>query len=178
MSKGLVGGGLRVVGRGWLTIVLRMQQEPEHPQHLTSQDDPMQGSHDADAELSGLRIRQVTSLRRGAFRSRSYCIIGAAACLVCAIQLVVMMVKLARFHDARHWAMIGGEALLALSAVWGCLALTRRAIAFHRELQKPMLEDPTTPPDFSTLSDGSQQVQALEQMMSDQPTQEGDEVVF
>jgi hypothetical protein len=125
---------------------------------------------DADAELSGLRIRQVTSLRRGAFKARSYCIIGAAACLVAAIQLVVMMIKLARFGGIKHWAMIGGEALLALGSLWGCAGLTRRAIAFHRELGKPMLQEPTTPPDFSTLSDGSQQVQALQQMQIEADT--------
>jgi hypothetical protein len=153
-------------------------QETLH--HMVPQGQPAEGSPDADAELSGLRIRQVTSLRRGAFRSRSYCIIGAAACAVCAIQLVVMMVKLARFRDARHWAMIGGEALLALGALWGCVVLVQRAIVFHRELRRPMLDEPTTPPDFSMLSDGSQQVEALEQMMSEEPPlgQGGDEVVL
>ena len=76
--------------------------------------------------------------------------------------------------------MIAGEAMLALGTLWGCFALVRRATAFHRELQKPMLEEPTTPPDFSTLSDGSQQVQALEQMMTEEPPEEqgGEQVIF
>jgi len=129
-------------------------------------------SAEVEAELSGLRIRQISTLRRAAIRSRSYCIIGAAVCAVGAIQLVVMMVKLAPFHDARHWAMMAGEALLALGALWGCFELMRRGWALHRELQKTMLEEPTQPPDFSTLSDGSQQVQALEQMMAEEPPQE------
>src|SRR5436305_3569382 len=118
---------------------------------------PGESPADADGELSALCVYQEKALRRGAYKSRSYCIVGAAACLVGAIQLCVMMVRLARLGGSMRWAMIAGEALLALGALWGCAGLTRRAVAFHRELQKPMLEEPTSPPDFSTLSDGSQQ---------------------
>src|SRR5689334_22591068 len=42
---------------------------------------------DREAELSELHIRQVSDLRRGAYRSRSWCIIAAIACVVCAGQL-------------------------------------------------------------------------------------------
>src|SRR4051794_917640 len=51
---------------------------------------------DADLELSALRIYQITQLRRTASRTRSYCVMGASACLVCAIQLVIMMIRLVR----------------------------------------------------------------------------------
>jgi hypothetical protein len=39
-----------------------------------------------------------------------------------------------------------------------------RAIALHREATKSRVDTPMTPPDFSTLSDGSQRWKNLEEL--------------
>ncbi|HEX2972156.1 MAG TPA: hypothetical protein VHP11_07475, partial [Tepidisphaeraceae bacterium] len=43
-------------------------------------------------ELDGMRIRRIAEMRRSACRSASYCIIGALACWVMAVQLVWLWV--------------------------------------------------------------------------------------
>jgi hypothetical protein len=42
--------------------------------------------------------------------------------------------------------------------------LLRQVAALNRELRQPALTEPAAPPDFSTLSDGSQRWKNLEDM--------------
>ena len=125
-------------------------------------DTPADRAGDFADELDGLRIRQLSALRRGAYRARSYAIIGAAAGFVVAVQLVIMTVAYVRAHGWGRWPT--GYVLFAAAAVMmGCF-FARRALEIHREIRTPVELPPPPPggPDFSTLSDGSQQWKNLE----------------
>jgi hypothetical protein len=116
-----------------------------------------------DDELDGLRIRQLAALRRGAYRARSYAIIGAVAAFVVAVQLVIMTVQYVRSHGGwGRWP--SGYALFAAAAGMVGFYFARRALEVHREIRTPAPLPPTPEggPDFSTLSDGSQQWKNLE----------------
>jgi hypothetical protein len=117
---------------------------------------------DRASELDGLRIRQLATLRRTTYRSRSYAIIAAGACAVLAAQLLFMTVRqvLGSGWSARTVLYV----LVALLAVWGAWFFIGRVIALHREARRSPLADPETPPDFSTLSDGSQRIKNLEEI--------------
>jgi hypothetical protein len=113
-------------------------------------------------ELDGLRVRQLSSLRRGAYRTRSHCIIAVAGLAFAAAQLVAM--------TARHVRLAGwggrpvAYAAAAVAAAWGATFLFRKSAALTRELRRPVLSEPEVEPDFSTLSDGSQQLRHLRDM--------------
>jgi hypothetical protein len=117
---------------------------------------------DREAELSNLRIRQISALRRGAYRSRSYCIVGVVALTVAAVKLIIMTVHQVQFAGWQTRPV--GYLLGAAAALMGAGFFAARAMELTREVAKPLLVDPPGPPDFSTLSDGSQQVKHLEEM--------------
>ena len=122
------------------------QSEPQEP--------------DRSAELDGLRIRQLATLRRAAYRSRSYAIIAAVVCAFSVIQAGYLLVQ-----QLIHIGFSGRVVVYAgfiLAGAYGAFLFTGRAIAFHREATQTLLQDPKTPPDFSTLSDGSQRWKNLE----------------
>jgi hypothetical protein len=115
----------------------------------------------ADEELSGLKIRQISDLRRGAVRTRSWLQIGAIACAVGAIQLIFLAVS--GYRAGLRLSPLGdltGSVLAIILSIY----FSSRAVAAHREIQQSHLEEPQTPPDFSTLSDGSQHSANLERM--------------
>jgi predicted Zn finger-like uncharacterized protein len=116
---------------------------------------PADRAGDIAEELDGLRIRQVTTLRRGTSRARSYAVIGAIVCLVASVKLVLMTIDYVR---AGGWGLtpvgylLFVGVLLMLAGYFG-----GRALELHRELQTPPPLPPVEgEPDFSTLSDGSQ----------------------
>jgi hypothetical protein len=113
---------------------------------------------DREHELDGLRIRQVSALRRGAYRARSIAIIVAAACLVAAVQLAVE----AFTGVWPTYRAISGA--LAVFAFFAAVHFARRVAALQREIRTPppMPPEPPGGPDFTTLSDGSQQWKNLE----------------
>jgi hypothetical protein len=119
---------------------------------------PPPPNDDREHELDGLRIRQLSALRRSAYRTRSFAIIVAVACLVVAIQLTVNAFAAAA---ATYRALFAALAVLAL---FGAIHFARRVAALQRELRTPPSMPPVPPggPDFSTLSDGSQQWKNLE----------------
>jgi hypothetical protein len=114
-----------------------------------------------DAELSELRIRNVSSLRRGAYRSRSYLIIAAGVCAVAAAKLI-QMARLAWRGGLRLAAI--GDALFAVAAIIGLVMIWRKIAVLTREIRASRLQDPQSPPDFSNLGDGSQRLRDLEAM--------------
>jgi hypothetical protein len=115
-----------------------------------------------DEELSALRIRNLAAARRATYRARSYCLIAAAACLVCVVQLIWMI---ARQTHERGWGLqCTGYALFAALGLYGLLYFVTRARQLHREAKRSALSEPTTPPDFSTLDDGSKQWKNLEEV--------------
>jgi hypothetical protein len=113
-----------------------------------------------DDELDGIRIRQLASARRAAYRSRSYCVIAAIICVVAIVQLGWNGVTLLR---ASGWTLRPiSYFLFAILAAWGVAYFMRKASEFHREARQSALPEPTTPLDFSTLSDGSERWKNLE----------------
>jgi hypothetical protein len=113
-------------------------------------------------ELDGLRIRQVSQARRAAMRMRSYSLITAAACAVGSVDLAWRAAR-------RYWIDgIGARLILYLLAAGGLAWLGwkmfSKAQAWGREARQSSLPEPASPPDFSTLSDGSHIVKNLEDM--------------
>lgn len=114
-----------------------------------------------DDELSGVKIRQIADLRRGAVRTRSWLFISIFACAVGAIQLIFLAIS---GYRAGLRLAAGGDVAAAVLALLLSLYFGKRAIAAHREIQQSHLEEPQTPPDFSTLSNGNQYSANLEKM--------------
>jgi hypothetical protein len=124
-------------------------------------------AHDADAaaadkegELDSLRMRNVVVLRRAAMRSRGYAIIGACICLTAAVKLITMIVQEVRGHGWHVRQVL--FAVFAAVSVLGIPYFIRRAAHWAREGRTSVLADPDTPPDFSTLSDGTQHARNLD----------------
>lgn len=115
-----------------------------------------------DARMSAVRVRQLSAERRGAYRLRSYCVIGLGLCLVLGVQLAAMTITGARAagFGPRQIGYACGAAAAGMAASY----LARRALDLTRELRKPAQDAPAAPPDFSTLSDGSQHWKNLEEM--------------
>jgi DNA-directed RNA polymerase subunit RPC12/RpoP len=115
---------------------------------------------DTDAELDAQRIQKFAAVRRAAYRSRSYCVIGVGGCVVGAIDLV--------YHGVRVWGLgrirASAYIIVAIGLLWGAKHFAVLAAQHHREAKRSALPPPTAPPDFSTLGDGSQIVRDLERM--------------
>jgi hypothetical protein len=112
--------------------------------------------------LDALRVRQLSAVRRGAYRTRSYCVIGLGVCAVAAVQLVVMAVRHVR-AAGWEWRPVGYLCGVA-AAMMAAAFLSRQVAELTRELRRPALAEPEAPPDLSTLSDGSQHWKNLENM--------------
>jgi hypothetical protein len=115
--------------------------------------------------LDSNRIRQMGALRRGAIRSRSYCVIALGGCVVGAAEF--------EFYAWRRWPRpVNARGVLVAMVYVVCGAgllllgryFFRLAMRFHREARQSNLPPPQTPPDFSQLSDGSQIVKNLEEI--------------
>ena len=121
-------------------------------------------------QLSSLRIKQFSTLRRTAYRTRSYLIIGAAGCAWFTIPLVITIVKSVR--EKHHWGMgSSAEAMLVVASLIGAYKFGIRAVEVQRGIEADLrareleeLEAAKREPDLSALSDGSQYAKALEQM--------------
>jgi len=134
-----------------------IQVEAEEDDDCAAEPDPAE-----EDELSSLRIRQVAALRRSANRSRSHCVVIATALLVGAGKLTVMTIQNVRSGGQRIFSAAYVVAI-ALALIFAGL-LIRRIVELTRELKQPLLSDPLEPPDFSTLSDGSQHARHLAEM--------------
>jgi hypothetical protein len=117
---------------------------------------------EAGDDLDGLRIQQISKLRRSAYRSRSYWLIGAAVLGVAAIELVRNAVTVV-WRVGLGWRSVA-EALGAGVAGYCAVRCYLRSEDYRREAERSALEMPRTPPDFSTLSDGRQSWKSLEQL--------------
>ncbi len=124
-----------------------------------SEPDPID---DRAAELDGLRIRQLATLRRAAYRSRSHTIVAMLVCAVAMVQAAIFLVQ-HLMHIGFNWRALLYSGILIVGA-FGATFFMRRAIALHREATQTHTPAPTTPPDFSTLSDGSQRWKNLEDL--------------
>lgn len=112
------------------------------------------------AELDSLRIRQISAMKRAAYRTRSYAILAAFTCAVAIGQLIFMAVQQIRWSGWNVWAI--AYFLLTPLCLWVALHFIRKAAALHREARQTILPEPASPPDFSALSDGSDRWKNLE----------------
>jgi len=113
-------------------------------------------------ELSGLRIRNLSVAKRAAIRQRSYFIVGAWACLVVVGQCVS---SIASHVITSQLALLDGVyTLLGMVCFWSIFYFLRQALRLRTEIEASQLAEPLTPPDFSTLSDGSQMAKNLEEV--------------
>lgn len=109
------------------------------------------------AELNSLKIRQFSVTYRG----RSWLIVAAIACLDAAAQLIYFAVRGYRLGVR---AVPLEEVSVAVVALLFSVYFFHRARDLTRELRKSKLAEPATPPDFSSLRDGSQRWKNLEEM--------------
>jgi hypothetical protein len=113
-------------------------------------------------DLSTARIRDLSAARRALIRIRSWCVVGALVSGVAVVELGWLLAQHVRLQGW-SWKPVLYAALIPVAGFWA-VSFARRAVTATRELAKPTLQDPATPPDFSTLSDGSQQWKNLEGM--------------
>jgi hypothetical protein len=115
-----------------------------------------------DEHLDGLRIRQATVLRRSLYRSRAYAVIAAIGCVAVAAQCAML--------SYRHVRTIGwglrpvAFVVLMSCAIAGAIFFARRASGLNREAAATVEPEAVAPPDFSTLSDGSQRARNLDEV--------------
>jgi DNA-directed RNA polymerase subunit RPC12/RpoP len=114
-----------------------------------------------EPQLDALRIRQRTTMVRSAYRSRSYAIIATIVCTVLAVQSSIFAIHRFRAHSSPLAFLY---LVFCLAGAWGAIFFFRNALSLHREARKPSLDEPTAPPDFSDLGDGSDRVRKLEEM--------------
>ena len=161
-------GGLIAAPMGQRLIVCRDCGEQSFISEDSSTTGESSDPHDqaelpaaTEPELSEARIRQISNLRRGAYRNRSWCVVGAVSCLVGAAQLIQMIVQ-----EARRGSVILpiGFCLAAAAALLGSGYFVRSVMVLTREIRASSLANPTSLPDFSTLSDGSQQWRRLDEI--------------
>jgi hypothetical protein len=111
--------------------------------------------------LDAARVRQLSAVRRGAYRVRSYCLVAVVACGVAGGQLALMAVRHVR---ALGWSLRpAGYVCGILAAMMAAAFFLRRAAELTREL-RTRAPGPQATPDFSTLSNGSHAWKNLEQM--------------
>jgi hypothetical protein len=146
--------------------------ETSPPDESPQGEEPADSDSTEDIDLSETRIRQISGLRRGAFRTRSWFIIGAIVCLVAAVELAQMAVAAFRLG---HQLEAIGEAFFIVVAIFICGRFVRRSIELTREINTSRLEEPSTPPDLSALSDGSQRWENLNQLAGGNTSDESDE---
>jgi len=113
-----------------------------------------------EEELSALRIRQLAAAKRAAYRSRSYCVVAAVACVVVGVQLVWYAVS--AFGAGGFGLSVIAYCLVAVLSAWGAVYFFRKAMEFDREAKQSSLQAAQGEPDFSSLSDGSQQWKNLD----------------
>lgn len=124
-------------------------------------DEPEANAPD-DRAINRNKVRQLSALRRGLYRTRSYVVTTAVALLVVTVQLAIMTVGHVRL---KGWgARPAGYACAAAAAALGAGLFVRKTGEINRELRTPTLAEPDTPPDFSTLSDGSDYWRRLEDL--------------
>jgi hypothetical protein len=116
-----------------------------------------------EAELDGMKIKQIAAGRRAAIRARSYFWVAMGGCIGVVGELIhTTYQRIAYEHkwDAGTLGFVAG----AIAALYGATHFYRHAKAISDELKQPLLRDPQTPPDFSTLSDGTQRWKNLDEM--------------
>jgi hypothetical protein len=116
-----------------------------------------------DEMISAIRVRQLSAERRATYRAGSYCVIAAGVCAVTIAQLAWMIIQHIKTRGGWGIQCTGYLLFIALAA-YAFLFFLLRARQFHREAKHSSLVEPSQPPDFSTLDDGSKRVTNLEEV--------------
>jgi hypothetical protein len=124
---------------------------------------PPDSQPDPESTFNQLRIRQLTALRMGAIRSRSWWLIAFYTALLTTLNLLVRATLSLSLSLTHHLTI---TPILELTAAIALLVLARyarrKAAAFKREIDHSALTEPAEPPDFSPLSNGSDRWKNLE----------------
>lgn len=115
-------------------------------------------------KLSELRIKDIKLQKQSLYRARSWMLVIAFLMVGGAGQLVWIGIRGA---EQRTQGRTIGFFLVAAVLVIASVRFFFRARAYLREANAIHLPDPTTPPDFTGLGDGSQFAQNLERMRDD-----------
>ena len=125
---------------------------------------------DQHDHLDRLKLKKIAALRKAAYRSRGYQLIGAAVCLVgagqCLFNVYRRSVNPGEDRTLAYLIVFGWMALAAVGIVFG-VKLLGKARQMKEEAERSMLAEPDTEPDFTPLSDGSQRWKNLEDTKDD-----------
>jgi hypothetical protein len=111
------------------------------------------------AAFDKLRIQNHTKLRMAAIRARSWWLIALVLALLVEVDMVINAIVYLWAHSW-GWAIL--RLILGTIAFLAARHAHRRAAEFKLESQQSALEEPTVPPDFSTLNNGSDRWKELE----------------
>ncbi|MGE5609198.1 MAG: hypothetical protein ACM359_08085 [Bacillota bacterium] len=151
-----------VVGLPEMCYRTPMMPEPGSQDEFVVDDEPQAPQEPPRDDLDGVRIRRIAELRRSAYRSGSYCIVGAVACGVMAVQLVWLIL---RNLQQGGWRWIeSGYLLLTGVAIGLGIRLWRRSRQLRREANQTQLQEPVAPPDFTPLHNGGEPWKNLDQV--------------
>lgn len=106
-------------------------------------------------ELEEVRIRRIIRDRRAMVRTRGYQIVVLLACVIGAAQLALRL-----YASGKNTDRLGYAAAIILLVIIGWNFVGRLRASSDR-MKRSALPEPTTPPDFTGLSDGSQHLDNL-----------------
>src|SRR3954454_15523866 len=95
----------------------------------TISDDRAPATPSREEELDALRIRQLSTLRRATYRSRSYAMIAATASVVVAVQAIALLVRQFTSHRIAWSAIV--MLLVIAAGGYGGWFFARRAARLH-----------------------------------------------
>jgi DNA-directed RNA polymerase subunit RPC12/RpoP len=114
-------------------------------------------------ELDILRMHNLSRERRARGRMLSYMLIALLTCIVMMAELIFKAVIITR--ALHHLSLlVVGYLLFAAAGAIAAFFFLGRARAIARDLKQTSIDPSLPPPDFSTLSDGSQRWKDLEKI--------------
>lgn len=111
--------------------------------------------------LNQRHIKAVTLEKRAIYRKRTYMLVLGVACIVGILQACWLAIGEAR---GERWLRVASLLTIAIGLSLAPSWFFRRAREYRIEAERTSLPEPETPPDFSTLSDGSQFAKNLENL--------------
>jgi hypothetical protein len=117
---------------------------------------------DREEEIEAAAIRRIVQERRALLRTRGYCLVLTWACVALAAQMMWMMVRALIGGGWQNWLVIYPAAGIFLLMVGRDLWMRARKLG--EQVRKSALPEPSSPPDFKDLSDGSQKWKDLDQL--------------
>jgi hypothetical protein len=155
-------------------------QEPEVAEYDDAAREAAEMRIESEREKLDLRhIKAIQLERRSIFRNRTWLLVGAWTCIGVAGQLVWLGVRwFLPVSPLQGWVRppnpVRGAAYMVLAA--GLVIFSIHFFRHARRLlivaKQTVIPEPSTPPDFEPLSDGSQFVSQLSQMVDEREDEE------